>query len=521
MIQTALTAALLAGAAPHSSQDTLLGLMPEGAALVMYAGDFASLMADEQKGDWGRFITDPRVQVALQAAMGDSVELGEDPAARFGAVLSCIRGGALAIEDFDNESIVAAVRTTDGFQDHLNAFLESTGSPCEPRKILGRDGFLGSDGGLDIAFVEVDGLTLIGAGLVGTATDVIERLSQSMEDGPRMGNWWDGVDGRVNAPLVEAFLRFGGLPTDNDPEMEIAAEYIDTIMLGFGIGDGNEGTLGLGIGVHENEIFSEFAGAFGEADDDLLYVAPVGVETIQIGNMDLGALTRAGVLLAKAVDGSGDVDANYEAALGVFESTTGLSLEDDIFAALTGNYFGVQWAQDVDSVIAGDQEALFDAFPVLGAEISDPEPFVQLVESLEPLLGMVDAEISDDDIGTTLRLSPLPGREAVITVTNHAILVALDGPRLAATAARIGSTTADGGFDEKTIAKAKAAMSGAGISIYPFDVLKDAFRALADEEGAPEEVFGVLDAFEDAIDGVGMVDFDVSPRSFTFRMMTR
>lgn len=525
MLHSSLVAAIAVGALGDARQDSLLGLMPPEAPIVMEIGDLQSLLSQpaEERGDWLKWLSDERTQTLFDLLFEDMKETEVSSMGIMGEMAAEIRGGAMAVMDFEDFAMAGALQVTDEFEEVLIALFENIDEPMMETELLGRRALTDEKG--TVAFVESGDLTLMILAEPGEVEATLSSLLASMDEDPREDPWWTGTAGGLDQSIAQLYLHFPSLPLDDDPDLAEVAGIINCMHVDFNVGQGSNGGTSFSIEFQDSEVVDAFAGAFfDDADPSLLLMAPEGAETIQSAKIDVAAIIDATIMYAGAVEPERNAQQEYESVLEAGSTFLGIDIQSELIDNLTGDIIGMQWAVDPEALLGEDIESVLEVMPVLGFGIADPEPFIEFLEIIEPFAAEVGGEVSDEGGITTFRAEVMPGFSLMALVSPNFLYFGGDEARLADAIGREGTVKADGAVDEETYELAKETMTGAGVSIWDIASLAELMSIGFEQDptmDTPDEFFDVMDAFSEHIQGIGMSDFQFASNTLTIRVMTR
>lgn len=525
MLHTSLVAAMAVGALADARQDSLLDLMPADAAIVMELGDLHALLAqpEQEHGDWLKLVTDERTQSLLDLLFEDEDPGEVSSTGIMGEMVAEIQGGAMAIMDVEDFAMMGALRVTDDFEEVVIALFENVDEPMLETELLGRRAL--SDEVGTVAFVDAGDLTLMILAEPGEVEATLGALLASMDKESGEDPWWDEVSTGLERSIAQVFVDVASMDFGDDPEFAEFASAVKSLHLDFNMGEGRSGGMSFSIEMHDHEVVDAFSGAFsGDADPSLLLMAPEGAETIQSGNVDVAAIIDAIVMWVDAIDPGLGAQAEYEAGLEAGSTFLGIDIKSELIENFTGDIIGLQWASDADALLGDDIEAVLESMPVIGFGIADPEPFIEFLEIIEPFAAEVGGEVYDEGDITTFRAEIMPGFSLTAQVSPNFFYLGADEARVADTIEREGAVKADGAVDGRTYELAKETMTGAGIAIWDLAVVAELMGVAFEQDptiDVPDELYDVLDAVSEHIQGVGMNDFQFTNNSMTFRIMTR
>ncbi|MEM6675008.1 MAG: hypothetical protein AAF726_19320 [Planctomycetota bacterium] len=419
MLTFTLAAALFAAPAATSSNDSLLDALEGDFDIVLRLGDLASAASVEAPTAWMRVLGDPR----LSDAIARGVEIPPEAAKDIDRALRLVRSGAFGVKISDDGQLVGAVRADEG----LIASLRSTVSRFEgelawtDESILGHPGHrIGNGGPEGVTLVEVDRAILVGVGPNDTVEPQLGRVLAALEAGRQSAApWWESrpVD-RVDDALVEAFFSMDALGKD-DPEMtEILSEgQIAYLALGDDASGASE--ISFLLTTAGSKPVAALAGAFGEAETDLLKLAPKSSLAVTVMKVDFGVLIDAALMLS----GEAAARDQYEGALMAASSSLGVDVEEDIIGNLTGDLVVVQYPVPAAGIDIDDPMAAADLAPTIALGISDSEPFYTLIETAEVFLGPDGVEVEDTDSATLWTFEPFPELSITLALTESMLIV--------------------------------------------------------------------------------------------------
>lgn len=520
MIQVALSFALLA---PRNSvaQD-LSSFFPAEVDMVATIGDLGSALSlpFEERGDWLRMLSDPRVMGPLAAVTADDADVELEP------MLGCIKGGAIAAIDLKNGPGLAVLAVDEDFESHYLKIIEEVGGELFETEVLGIPAHI-DHLTEDPRFImmEVEGLTLMVVGNRGTVTEGLEDLVNAVKAGGSSQGWWRQVDKRLTEPLASLHLRLAEVPID-DEEFERLASTVESLHFGIDAGAGKQGGLSVRAAFAESDMIKAVAGCMGRADPSLLGFAPAGTLLGGVMNVDLQRLLPIAGNFLRSL-GVGGFEHSYARALAGAEAALGGDLEARFLGNLSGDVFAFECIPDLSLLLKQDRAAVLDAVPTVGFRIKDAQPFVEFLEVLQPLTLEMGGELKYKAPGATLSFSPLPNAEVRVKVTRDFLVAGANAPRfdeVSSLVGRRGEAGTGGAFAGRQLQLAKDALGGSIIGLFDMARLTSPLSAwLADpaNSGFSGEVAGVLGAFADHVKGTGLMDLQLSESKITLRFMTR
>ena len=541
MLHTSLSLALLAGGADAPAARPLTDLMPSEAMAVIEVGDLGAALATpvEERGDWLRLLMDERFTAPLieLAEFGDDEELVRG----IGAVLADVRGGAAAYDALDGGLVLAALDVDEDFGPALEAILQGAGLETHQHELAGLTGFMDTedaDAASFAAFTSGTRAYLATGATGGLADHVLGMLARAKTPEDREP-WWSGADrGGVDA-LVGVHLDLSALPMGIEFEM-LFQSVADAAYLGLEIGDGRDGGVVMSASLVGGETSDAFADCFaGEADMDLLLAAPAGVRSAQAVHFDPLGFLDAIVALVDAIEPSAGAGEMIEAALESASGFIGLDVEEDLLGNLTGHMFAFQWLDDVEGYVAMEDteeplpeeseafaDAFVDAFPVIGFGLEDEEPFIELLELLEPFVASTGGELTDEDDATTLRIAPEDvAFEILLRAGDGYLIAAADAGHLEQVVGRMGRELYDGTVDEALFSSVKESVGGAGVAVIDPTLFTEFFLAALASTDAPEGELGVfmdmVEAADEHIGGACLSEGWMNARSVGGKFLTR
>lgn len=512
ILQTSLAAALLAASPSSAPQDELLRLLPVESPLVFAVGDIAGLLAAEEPPAWVALFQDERVHAGLLAAAELDEDLGTEGASAAMRVLECVRAAGVGMLHEDSDAGVAVLRVTDGFLPALRDFCSSIDLELEEADVIGRRGYRAASEGSDaLSMVEIDGIVILGLGHVDQIDDGVRAVVSALEDGPEEGGWWTAAAPRVESPLVEVFVRLEIL--DDDEEFTSMFPNADTAYAGVGVGEGHEGDISFTMNVGENDLFGLLAPAFGEADVELLKLAPPEAISAAVINLDFNFLIEAGLRLSEGEE----MRQQFEEGLQAWRATLGVDLEEDIFGNLSGDILMVQWPGAELAFANDDPAALVNAAPVVLVRIEDSEPFYTLLETAETLLGPDVVEAEDTVGGSIWRTEAIPG-VSVAAGLSETMLFFGTTEHVEEMMERAGGAPESGMLDEGQLAFAREALSGAYVAAVDLAQGWDLMMAALASEEEMAEFFELASEY---LGGMAFGELRFGATEFGLRVVTR
>lgn len=520
MIQTSLAAALLAASSTSIQQENLLQLLPNDAVLVATIGDFAGAMEAENPSAWIGFFTDERLrdffaEVAEEEGNSDALQVID---AALG-VMRHVRGGGLAMTELEGGGGVGVLRVTDGFVPAMRAMAEAGGETLEEATVLGADGYRISTGGSDsVQMVEMSGVMVVGFGEAEVAGEGMRDVVAAMKTPSDQERWWSGTDfARPKGAMLEVFVSLEQAIAAS-PEFGGMFPNASAAYFGMGLGEGMASETILSLDFGENDVLGAFAGALGDANLDLLGLAPSDALAAHVLNVDVAALIDAGMSLA----GDEAVRNDYEAAVSAGSGILGVDLEGEIIDNLTGDFLFVQWMASAEAIESEDPAAILDAFPAGMIGIEDSEPFYTVMETLEGMMGPEGLEAMDGDAGTLWVTEPVPGMRLGAGLSDTAVFVGA-ADRVEELMDRAAASAKTGMLDAAGMASARELMGGTYVGVGSIgEDAWDMFRAVYEADAdLPPGMMTLIDVVEDYMTGLTFADMGLTPTGFSMRWFTR
>lgn len=516
ILQTSLAAALLAASSGSAPQDDILRLLPVDSPFVIALGDVAELLAAEEPPSWIALFRDERVRAGFLALTELDSDLDVENVGAAMGVLECIRGAGFGATDLDAGAGVAVLRVTDGFVPAVRTFFGSLDIELEEAEINGLRGYRAGAHDLEaLVMVEVEGLVVLGFGSSDEAEANLGAVVSTMADGSAEGGSWMTSTPRVENPLVEVFVNMEVL--DDDDEFTSIFPNAENAYFGVGVGEGEEGEASFTMNIGENDLFGLLAPAFGEADVELMKLAPPEAISAVVINVDFSALIEAGVTLSE----SEEVRQQFEDGMQAGSATLGVDLEEEIFGNLSGDILLVQWPSGELAFADDDPAALVHAAPVVLIRIEDSEPFYALLETGEGLLGPDGIEAAEIVGGSIWRIAAIPGAPVAVGLSETMLFFGTT-EHVEEMMERAAGAPEHGLLDEDQLAYAREALSGAYVAVLDMsNSWETLVAALQREEDMPEEMVEFTQIASEYLGGMAFGEIRFGAVEFGLWLITR
>lgn len=518
MFQTSLAAALLAASTGSAAPDSLLALMPPDADGVLLVGDMTNLVESDDPPAWIALFLDERMS-ELFVELDDDEELPYMDAA--GRVLRAIEGGAGAAFSDENDwnGAVFALQVTDDFMPAIEWIAELNEEELVESDVLGASGYrMLVDTPDEVALVEIDGTMLVGSGEREGFEPALRAVVDAMTGEGETERWWDDVDiAGVSDPLVEFWLNFDFL-AEEDPEFADVFDAGLFAYFGAGVGDGQEGEICVAGSFGAIEEIEALTGSFGDANVDLLRLAPPDSFAASALNVDINGVVDA---ILDLVDDT-EASAMYDAAMEAGSATLGVDIQDEIFGNMTGDILLVQWPTTGIGMDSEDPEDLAEAAPAIAIAIEDSEPFYTMIETIETQLGPDGVEVEESDVGTLWTTEPLPGIRISAGLSETMFFLGTE-ERVEDLMDRAASEAKAGLLDADQFAFAEANLDGFVVAAQDlgstWELLETAMELSGEE--VPAELMTVIDVLADHLTGFALAELRISATEVSYRMITR
>ncbi len=405
MLHSLFVSTLLAASTPAGgtvptalSTDALMDLLAPGSGALVRLANTAERLSSDDAGAWVGALADPGVQTALKGLLqefdAEDVELGKN-------VLACLaacRGGVVAFPELGDKGIFAAMEVSDEFLPRMTEMLGALGVPTAADvEFAGRkaDLMVYVDD-LVIPMVRSGSHLLIGHGTLEVASATFTHYAQRIEAADSTVDstvdlsgkasehpWWHALDGRVQDPLMEAFVDLPGLLGDEFPDVALA-DYVTTGYVGLSACAANACESGFYLNLGPNEALAELMGSFRAADRDFLRLAPEGVLRGGVFAMDFVEFTRGVQSFAASVDES--VGAQLDAGIVAASAALGIDVMEELLPAFTGEILMLTFLDPEDMVGDLSDAEVEEELPTVVFGVADMEPLVTLAEFGENFL---------------------------------------------------------------------------------------------------------------------------------------
>ena len=486
MIHVSLAAALL-GAAPSSPALTLApaSMLPNDCFAVVEIGNLHSFMtADEgDRHPLAAAINDSNIVELLTEQMKEEeFDASEADIERTKTLVQRIESCAMGFRLGESVTMMVVAKPNGDLVEAVLEMARAEDLDVSEKELGDRHAWVIDDGNMTIIRDESH-VFCVADSEKGTEDMMTDWLEAESSD-----QWWQKAPNRLSNPLMQASIKTEALADvdDLDDVPKEVFDYLDNIVIGIEVPDG-AAEMSFAVNFKSQDVLKRIASLCGSTSEWLLTVAPKGAVSINTMNIDIPGLIE---LVIDLTDDEFDSREGFEDFTAEASGFLNVDFQSDILDNLTGDLFNVAWGSDLTAIMALDEDEVgenmdvfADAFGVYGFQIGDPEPFLQILDTVE---GMGLAETSEDYGGTAVDLSSL-GVPLALVVTDSTLYVG-NGDKIGQVDALMKSGGTDGAFTKQDANDAIEFQGGFGHGLFDMKATAEFFELM------PESMESELEA---------------------------
>ena len=408
-----LLAPILSPAPTASLADGLSRAIPADFGLVVLLDDLDNILQGEERGDLARFLTDPRWLSLADYYIDDTFRseylghwLTEDEAPFAEQVWACVRSvkaGALGKSDFTDEdgNLLVVLATDGGLLGRLQVLFENSPDPLRSVELEGLDvgegvgPMLVEDARKSTLAFERDGIFVLSYGDPGWIEEALLATLASVSGANESDHedlWWLATEDRLAGAQLECFVQLDEADqADFSEGLGLPVESVGPLYLALAAGEGRNAEGRVRFEMEAPELLGELADCALEPDLGLLQLA---------GADDLGAYVAAFdwiSLLDFGLGLAGEAE-SFDEGLAAVDEMLGMSVMDDLLGNLTGQLLVVYTRSSAIAAFSEGDEPLDGFLPIFAFQLDDSEPFLDLIESVLPMMDLFDLEEAHQEI---------------------------------------------------------------------------------------------------------------------------